>query len=160
MLGDLRLFDRKEYQNRYRESHKEEMREYGRQYYTKNREQELLKQKQYRNENREYVRRQSKSTDLKRRFGLSIEEYDRMFKEQNGVCAICKQPEIVVSKTNNKLRDLAVDHDPETGKVRSLLCQRHNTALGQFYDDPELLEEGATYIRRHKGFDNGGEEHF
>jgi len=62
--------------------------------------------------------------NLKRDFGITIEEYDAMLTKQGGVCAICKRPP-------NKNR-LAVDHDHTTGEVRGLLCPSCNRAVGYF----------------------------
>lgn len=57
---------------------------------------------------------------LKKKYGIGIKEYKRMFKAQKGVCAICKRP-----PKNGK--NLHVDHDHKTGEVRGLLdyyCNR------------------------------------
>ena len=54
--------------------------------------------------------------------GLSVEQYDKMFEEQNGLCKICGLPEIN--------RRLAVDHNHNTGKIRGLLCTKCNNAIG------------------------------
>ena len=53
---------------------------------------------------------------LKKKYGIGIEEYKRMFKAQNGVCAVCRRP------PKNKKKNLHVDHDHKTGEVRGLLC--------------------------------------
>lgn len=76
-----------------------------------------------------------------RMYGLTQEDYDRKLGEQGGVCAICaREPEAG--------KNLCVDHDHETGKARSLLCRRCNTAIGQLNDDPTLLEKAAEYLKR------------
>lgn len=72
---------------------------------------------------------QSRDAGLKMRFGITSEEYDILFAMQKGVCAICRQPETVKTKSGS-VRRLAVDHDHDTGKPRGLLCYRCNTALG------------------------------
>lgn len=79
---------------------------------------------------------------LQTRYGITIEEFDRMFALQSGVCAICHKPE----KDNYKRR-LSVDHDHNTGKVRGLLCHACNTAIGKFGDNPDRLESAARYLR-------------
>ena len=53
------------------------------------------------------------------RFGLTIENYEELFKNQGGTCKICKTPER--AKINGKLISLAVDHCHTTGKIRGLL---------------------------------------
>lgn len=60
--------------------------------------------------------------ELRVRYGLTKEDYDIMLKNQNGVCAICGLPE---TKKN-----FSVDHNHNTDKVRGLLCQKCNRAIG------------------------------
>jgi len=80
---------------------------------------------------------------LKRQYGITPEDYARLYREQGGVCAICKG----VPKPGERFH---VDHDHETGALRSLLCGKCNTALGMFLDSPELLREAAAYLERHR----------
>jgi len=81
-----------------------------------------------------------------KKYGISITDYERMFTQQNGVCAICRRPE----RNENRygLLSLSVDHDHKTGKVRGLLCQDCNRGLGQFKDDPVLVRSAADYLER------------
>lgn len=76
-----------------------------------------------------------------RGYGLTLEGYDVMLRDQDGVCWICECPE----RGDNHL---AVDHDHETGEVRGLLCGRCNRGLGSFEDDPERLRRAALYLDR------------
>jgi hypothetical protein len=92
--------------------------------------------KAYALENKARVR----GDNLKARYGITREEYDRMFAEQNGVCKICKEPEFHMGRL------LSVDHCHETGKVRGLLCNSCNRGIGLFVDDPERLRKAATYL--------------
>lgn len=87
---------------------------------------------------------------LKKEYGLSVEEYDAMLAQQGGVCAICGQDEPNKhGRTGTRFR-LSVDHDHETGAVRSLLCQKCNRAIGLFDDDPERLQAAVDYLLRHR----------
>ena len=88
----------------------------------------------------------NREVSLRSVFGITIEDYDRMFLEQNGVCLICKKPETVIAR--GKIRNLSIDHDHITGKIRGLLCNGHNTGLGKFDDSVELLEEAIRYLKR------------
>lgn len=72
---------------------------------------------------------------LRRRYGITVEHYNKMFAEQDGLCAICQEAPAE-----------HVDHDHKTGKVRGLLCFNCNGALGQFRDRPDLMLLGATYL--------------
>jgi len=79
---------------------------------------------------------------LKSAFGLTIEQYEEMFKKQGGCCAIC-------GDTNIKYgRRLAVDHHHKTKKVRGLLCNQCNRALGYFHDDIDRLASAIKYLSR------------
>jgi len=81
----------------------------------------------------------AKGYDLKRTFGISLDEYQAMLVEQDGKCAICGQKDQWFS--------LAVDHCHGTKRVRGLLCSQCNRGLGLFRDKPELLENAARYLR-------------
>ena len=80
-----------------------------------------------------------------RNYGISLREFQDLFARQGGVCAICGQPE-TASKGGRKPR-LSIDHDHETGEIRGLLCNRCNTGLGLFLDDPDYLLTAIAYLR-------------
>ena|ERR1700754_622458 len=77
---------------------------------------------------------------LKYRYGLSQEQYDKMFTEQNGRCYICDGS----SKLDKKL---AVDHNHTTGKVRRLLCDMCNKGLGSLRERPDIMERMISYVK-------------
>ena len=74
-------------------------------------------------------------------YGITVEEYDRMYKSCGGRCEICGRAEEDAVKGR-----LHVDHCHDTGVVRGLLCSHCNTALGKFQDSPELLTAAIRYI--------------
>lgn len=86
---------------------------------------------------------------LKRYYGLTGEDYGRMLAAQGGVCEVCSRPEVRL-RPDGTPTPLHVDHDHETGKVRSLLCYTCNSGLGSFADDPARLRAAADYIERHR----------
>lgn len=90
----------------------------------------------------------SKHFTLKKTFGIGLPEYQQMFVEQGGVCAICARPESGMHKGKQKW--LAVDHCHATGKIRGLLCEFCNKALGMFQDHIERLDSAIKYLERHK----------
>lgn len=85
---------------------------------------------------------------LRNKYNLSLEDYDRMFETQNGLCALCGNPETLTR--NGVVKRLAVDHDHETNRVRALLCDNCNHGLGNFMDDPGLMRQAAEYVEMWK----------
>jgi hypothetical protein len=74
---------------------------------------------------------------FKRAYGITVEDYETMLANQNGVCKICNRP----CKSG---KSLAVDHCHETGKVRGLLCAKCNTNLGRieaYLRDPKPWDD-------------------
>lgn len=92
----------------------------------------------------------SKNTNLRLRYGITIDEYKKILASQNGVCAICKLPETTVHKRSGKIRDLAVDHCHDTGKIRGLLCGDCNRSLGMMKEDTWRLFSMVSYLSKHK----------
>ena len=85
----------------------------------------------------------SRKQELKQ-YGLTIEEYNQMFVDQNGVCAICKEQ-------SQNGTNLCVDHCHTTGKVRGLLCTGCNVGIGRLKDSVELLESAIGYLTKPVG---------
>lgn len=84
--------------------------------------------------------------DYRRKFGITLEEYDAQFARQGGLCAICGEPESVVDRRTGEVRRLAVDHGHDDGRLRGLLCHHCNTGLGNFKDNPWLLVKAVGYL--------------
>ena len=91
---------------------------------------------------------QMRARQLKRIFGLTVEQYDAMKLAQGACCKICRRPETSVYKSG-KVRSLAVDHDHKTGEIRGLLCWKCNTRMG-YFEKNELMLALVTYL----GLDN------
>jgi Recombination endonuclease VII len=62
--------------------------------------------------------------------------YNHLLAQQDGVCAICREPD----------RELVVDHDYRTGRVRALLCGHCNSAIGFLRESPLLARAAANYL--------------
>lgn len=77
---------------------------------------------------------------LKRNYGITLEEHTKMYEEQNGRCAICG------NEGNGKWKKLCVDHCHTTGKIRKLLCNNCNTALGLVGDNTQILQKMIDYL--------------
>lgn len=114
-------------------------------YYQENRKEIDNKHKEYFIKNfkkmKKYHQDYSKQDHLKRTYNLDFDKYLNMLESQNGVCAICGQPEKIKNQT------LSVDHDHKTGKVRGLLCRECNWSLGGFKDDIEILYKAIEYLK-------------
>ena len=101
----------------------------------------VLYSKEYRLRHlRQYAKIQRKAR-LKREYSLSIERYTALLTAQNGRCVGCG-----VEKDN-----LAVDHDHVSGKIRGLLCNHCNIALGYVKDSQETLKNLAEYLAKFAG---------
>lgn len=74
-------------------------------------------------------------------YGITLDEYDRMYTKQNGCCFICKD--------DFEKFKLVIDHNHITGKVRSLLCSNCNTGLGMFKENKNTLLNAIKYIDHH-----------
>lgn len=81
----------------------------------------------------------ARNASLKYTYGISIEEYNQLFVNQNGVCAICKEKPL-----NSK--NLCVDHDHNTHKIRGLLCRACNSGLGHFKENKQNLLNAIKYL--------------
>lgn len=80
---------------------------------------------------------------LDRNYGITVDDWDRMYAEQKGKCAICRQEGFEMKPGYAKLN---VDHCHETGEVRGLLCHNCNRGLGLFQDNKELLSRAIDYL--------------
>jgi hypothetical protein len=89
-----------------------------------------------------YVRKQQ----LKRKYNMSLAEYELLYEIQNGRCNIC-----FLSPEELKSKYLVVDHDHKTGRVRGLLCNNCNAALGFVKENTKVLESMILYANKHNG---------
>lgn len=85
-----------------------------------------------------------RNTQLKKRYNITIEEYDQIFQKQNGVCAICRKEEVIENQYG--IKRLCVDHSHKTGKVRGLLCHNCNAMLGHAKDNYVILINAVYYL--------------
>ena len=104
---------------------------------------------EYRKTNKAAIARRRRVRNLKQLYGLSPEQYNEWLVRQNGVCAICRQPESAIDRRTRVLRHLAVDHNHRTGKIRGLLCSRCNPAVGYVQEDPLRARALAGYLELH-----------
>ena len=81
---------------------------------------------------------------IKKRYGIDRDEYWAILKAQNGVCALCEKPCMTG-------KNLAIDHDHTTGKVRGLLCMQCNRAVGLLKDSAEAALRLFSYLKKAQG---------
>ena len=133
---------------KYRKSHPDKIKEWKAKYYLKHKKKVLKKSNKYYEEHRLQVLKQREkyrngygTLILTRKYGISVETYKKMLAEQDGKCAICKQPFTLTP---------FIDHCHKVGKVRGLLCRGCNTGLGNFQDSIENLEQAIRYLEKYK----------
>lgn len=124
---------RREYMRKWAQKRREEDPEFV----ARNNQASREHQRRKRQADPESAYRYKRDHQLKSEFGISLNEYEEILGSQNGVCAICKQPQ---EKT------LCVDHCHKTGVVRGLLCDNCNNGLGRFGDNPEILISAIDYL--------------
>lgn len=90
---------------------------------------------------------------LRKKYGITLEDYDRMLKEQGGKCALCGR---IGSGRKSDRGNLLVDHDHQTKKNRGLLCYLCNRALAAWGDNVVGIKRVLEYVER--GTYNGHDE--
>lgn len=125
----------------------EEKKKYKREYYLKNQKKILKKKKKYNDKNKQYRSKyyfknkiKSQELHLKNTYNLTVDEYNKIFQDQNGCCKICGK-----HQTEFKAK-LAVDHCHKTGKIRGLLCNNCNRGIGHLKESILLLKNAIKYI--------------
>lgn len=82
----------------------------------------------------------------------ALDNFKALVLLQQNNCAICGRKETrKYNRPPYQIRDLSVDHDHKTGKVRGLLCDECNTLIARARDCPETCESAAHYLRRTQG---------
>lgn len=100
--------------------------------------------KKWRENNPDRVRDSARRTNLKRIYGITLEEFNSLLKEQNNQCCICK-----TKNPKGKGDRFHVDHCHTTGKVRGLLCGKCNCAIGLLNEDINLFLSAKEYLEKH-----------
>lgn len=81
---------------------------------------------------------------LRQKFKMTPGEFDAMVDQQNGLCAICRE---TPAEWKGKPKQLCVDHDHSTGKVRGLLCYGCNLAVGFARERTDILKNMIRYLK-------------
>ena len=131
---------------RYREKHREEIKQRGIEWRSANKEKLQSDKKICYEATKEFNKEQRRDYHFLYEYGITIADYNEMVLAQNGRCLICGNTEQRIDPKSKKLRNLCVDHDHITGKVRGLLCGKCNSFLGLANDDPVLLIKAIKYL--------------
>jgi hypothetical protein len=86
----------------------------------------------------------TRNFDLKKSYGITIDDYNKMFIEQKGCCAICNIHLLDIKQKTK--RNLCVDHDHNTGVIRGLLCDKCNRGIGLLQDNKEIILSAYNYL--------------
>lgn len=133
-------------------ANREQHNAHSRRYHATNQEKALAGQRRWRTENKEYDNQRSKTyhrahpevhrrASLKRRYGMTLETWNEMFKAQGERCGCCGSEEPGGAQWHT-------DHEHTTGLVRGILCRHCNHMLTRFNNEDRLLK-GVDYLRRH-----------
>lgn len=91
-----------------------------------------------------------REVNLKRRYGLSLEDYNTLIKQQEGKCKVCSE----------YTETLQVDHCHQTNTIRGLLCLNCNTALGKLQENPLIIQRAKEYVMTATDNTQVGGEHY
>jgi len=139
-----------EYQREYQAANREKINAQKRAYRAANPEKVAEQRRKYVAVNpeyqREYVAANPEKLAAKRRkkrYGITQPQYDALLAEQGGCCAICHEPFVSVSAPH-------VDHCHTANRVRGLLCGQCNLGIGQFRDNPIIMQSAITYLAQNE----------
>ncbi len=93
------------------------------------------------------IKRVDTNRRLVREFGITLDDWEKMFNQQGGCCFLCGRHQTEMETS------IHTDHDHKTGKIRGLLCVRCNSMVGVIDD----FDIDTDKIRDYLG---GGNESF
>lgn len=77
-----------------------------------------------------------RNRQYKKMYGITVEDYNKMFEAQRGLCAICGTNKPYNAK---RFKHFCVDHCHASSKIRGLLCAKCNTMLGWYEANKEKI---------------------
>jgi hypothetical protein len=114
---------KEKYDRKYRKEHRDAFNQYRKAWRTKDKVQAAMQ---------EYHRY--------RRYHLTLEQLSKLIRQQK-VCPICG-----VGLKDLELRNVCVDHNHTTGKLRGILCRKCNIVLGMAGDRVDVLKAAVHYL--------------
>ncbi len=85
----------------------------------------------------------NRNSNLKKKYGITLEAWNEMFLEQGSVCAIC-------ATSNPRGSNWHTDHCHVTGKIRGILCGWCNTGIGKLQESPTIFRKALEYLEDNK----------
>lgn len=128
-----------QYQKLYKIKNKETLSKRDKDYYKKNK----IHFKEYRQKNKDIISANKKIYRLRLRYGLTLEEKEKIFKKQNYICPICLK-----ILDESKIRTVVIDHCHKTKKVRGIIHMKCNLALGYLEDNPSFFINASNYLKQ------------
>lgn len=121
-------------------------------WYAANPDYRRTKAQEWRKANPDYVREYRKTnrrdiylTESARKYGITREQFSKMFADQSEKCATCFKP----FDWDDKQTKPHIDHCHRTGKIRGLLCNACNSVLGITNENVETLSNLIEYLKCH-----------
>lgn len=130
-------------------------------YVQRNRAKVLASKKKWKENNKEQIRRAakeyydrtkpeyivSKARHIKHYYGMTIDEFFNILKDQDGKCAICNMV-FALEEGKAQINTPHVDHVHDSGAIRGLLCRRCNQGIGNFQDSVTSLCSAILYLTK------------
>lgn len=99
---------------------------------------------------KEYNTEKTRERALRKLYGITPQEFRKMFALQEGRCAICRvKVTRRVDPSEAKAPHANIDHCHDSGRVRGILCPACNRGLGSFEDDIDRLTAAIEYLKKH-----------
>jgi hypothetical protein len=99
---------------------------------------------------KKYTKKERRNINLKHRYGINLDEFEEIIKEQNYECKCCGK-----DYTNDNKQEFVVDHKHledgercEKKDIRGIICRNCNLMLGFSKDNPNNLNLGSIYLMK------------
>ena len=122
------------------EKYKEEIKRKARIRYHQTKMIDKPRRQSYYEANKETLKEQNHLNRVRRKFGLTPEQYQQKIEDHSGRCAICG---------NVPDKRLCVDHNHITGQIRGLLCSKCNTAIALLKENVDILNAAQEYLMKY-----------
>ena len=107
-----------------------------------NRERLIVYGKEWKKNNPELAKKRERNHRLKKKYGITLADFNRMVKEQDNKCAVCSE-----DLSNGKQID--VDHCHKTRKVRGITHNHCNCIVECCNENVDVLENAIKYLEKH-----------